>query len=220
MLSEQLKKKAREFKDKGNNIRRIALAHAGYCVVLLRPDILSLSGLPVEVVIEGVKAQTAEVLGATLKPLDRQHMVNEVLASARRVLLADGFDQLVESLCRAYYIANGKEHQDPYEGDEKIWFTAKTLLDQQGAGALLDDAEQEFLHALVKVARDAIRHNNGIIPPGRGTVYDSKLHGLCIQADLPAGKPLKMELVQCLRVFDLMWKIGNKAFENLQSSPN
>lgn len=212
MLVRKIQQQVASFNSKCENIKWVLGTHIAYVVLISRPDIIEYSKLPTEVIIENVRTHSSNVFGATLPPNDRQIIVNETLSSAKRLLLADSFDQLVESFCRSYAILTNEDHLDPYETDANVYFVGSKLYKGTKEAIYFDDEKKAFIKEVANPIRNAIRHNNGILPPPNDIDYHGKLFDTEIGIRIKAGDPIKADLNTCNHAFNIIRKIGNNAF--------
>ena len=215
MLIEKIREHQRMFNSKCENIRWILASHLAYTVLLSRPDITDVSPLPDELNIDGIKVSTREIFGSILQPKDRQKIIDENLAAARRLLTADVLDQLVESFCRSYAIFVDEDHIDPYEKDDSIYFAAKRLYKGIKEAKYFTEDEKEFLKGLANPFRNIIRHHNGIVPPKGEINYHGTIDDVRIALKLGKGKGLQTNLNKCNTIYVLIRNIGNRAFSRL-----
>jgi signal transduction histidine kinase len=136
-------------------------------------------------------------------------------AAARRLLIADTFDQLVESFCRGYAIFASDNHADPYEQEEPIYFAGSRLYKGEKEARYFLDDEREFIKKLVNPLRNAIRHHNGVVPPKGEIDYHGQINNLSIEVNLKRGQPIRTYLNVCNAVFSIVRNIGNRAFARL-----
>lgn len=215
MLVEKIHEQQRMFNSKCENIRWILASHLAYTVLLSRPDIVDTSPLPADLHIDGIKVSTSEIFGSVLQPKDRQKIIDENLAAARRLLTADVLDQLVESFCRSYAIVTDEDHIDPYEKDDSIYFAAKRLYKGIKEAKYFTEDEKEFIKGLANPFRNIIRHHNGIVPPKGEIDYRGKIDDVEIAIKMEKGKGLQTDLNKCNAIYVLIRNIGNRAFSRL-----
>jgi len=215
MFVDKIYEQMRCFNSKSENIKWVLGTHIAYAVLISRPDIIDFSKLPNDVFIDNVKVNTSDVFGATLPPNDRQIIINETLASAKRLLLADSFDQLVESFCRSYAILVNDDHLDPYQTNDNIYFVGSKLYKGTKEATYFDDEEKAFLKEVINPIRGAIRHNNAILPPPNDIDFIGELFDNKIEIRFKAGDMIKADLNICNNVFNIIRKIGNNAFSKI-----
>jgi len=215
MITEKIREQQGMFNAKCENIRWVLASHLAYSVLISRPDIVKLSNFPSELQIDNIKVSASDVFGVVLQPKDRQMIIDENLAAARRLLIADTFDQLVESFCRGYAIYASDNHADPYEQEDPIYFTGRGLYKGEKEARYFLDVEREFIKKLVNPLRNTIRHHNGIVPPKGVIDYQGQIDNLTIGVHLERGQPIRTDLNVCNAIFGLVRNIGNRAFERL-----
>jgi hypothetical protein len=207
------------FNSKCENIKWMLGGLVAQSIVISRPDIIEASKLPVEAYVDDLRMPTVDLFGLVLSPKDRQIIVDELLAACRRLLIADSADQLIESVCRAWGVHSDSSGTDPYEKSDEISFTGTKLYAGKGAASLLEKEEKFFIEKVAWPIRNAIRHNNAVIPPGKKPlVYSGTVAGTQVHINLERGKPLKSSLQVCYRFFEIVRAIGNKAFDRLLAS--
>ncbi|MFC1692580.1 hypothetical protein ACFL1R_03645 [Candidatus Latescibacterota bacterium] len=215
MIVDKINEQLRFFNSKFENIKWVLGTHISYAVLISRPDIIEFSKLPNDLFIDNVRVNTSDVFGATLPPNDRQIIVNETLASARRILLADSFDQLVESFCRSYAILTNNDHLDPYQTNDNIYFVGSKLYKGTKEATYFDDKEKAFIKEVINPIRNAIRHNNAILPPPNDIDFSGELFDNKIEIRIKVGNMIKADLNICNHVFNIIRKIGNNAFSKI-----
>lgn len=215
MIVDKIHKQLKFFHSKCENIKWVLGSHVSYAVLISRPDIIRFSNLPKDLVVDNLKLNASQVFGAILPLNDRQIIVDETLASARRLLLADSFDQLVESFCRSYAILTSENHLDPYQTNDNIYFVAKRLFKGTKEATYFDEEERAFVKEVINRIRNAIRHNNGILLPPNDIDFSGELLGNKIEIRIKAGVMMKADLGTCNDLFNIIRKIGDNAFHKL-----
>jgi len=204
------------FNSKCENIKWLLGSLVAQFVVINTPDIIETSRLPVEVCVDGLRLPAAKIFGLGFTPSDRRILSRELLAAARRLLIADSTEQLIESVCRAWGMHEDPSGTDPYEKNKEISFTCSRIYGNTRAGSLLTKEERAFIKEVACPIRNAIRHNNGVISPGsRPFTFSGKVAGREISVKLERGKPLKLSLEKSYSFFEVIKTIGNNAFTRL-----
>ena len=151
-------------------------------------------------------------------PGSREFNLTQNIRAAKRMLLADAFDQLTESFCRCYDAVANLDGQNPYETASTVWYVSSKLYKGSKGAQYFTDDEKKYFRNFMAPIRDAIRHNNAFIPANNEMAFHATIHGVRLDLDIKKGMVIDARLPVAIQVFGLNQMIGNLAFDRLLAS--
>jgi hypothetical protein len=167
-----------------SNIQWNLGAMAGMAAIIRKPDLINLSEAPLRMKVDGLDLDALQCFGVALLEKDRQPRADELIAMAKRALLAEATEMAADFLVRAVRIVhNGK---DPYEIDDYFSVSMNELWNPNSgkAGSLLTEADRNFFENCAAPLRHLTRHNNARLLPKKEVNYTGNPRGKQISINL------------------------------------
>jgi hypothetical protein len=217
MKKDKVIKQKEIFDSKFKNIDWILAGHLSNILVISNPDIININKLPKKISFGPPTFKTDHIFGITLPDKDRALITNLHLGAINRLLIADSFDILVESFCRACFIFCDSNNRDPYESDNYLTFTGKSLYSGKKESKFFSKNDKTVIEKWLYPLRNIIRHHNGVVPRGQSIKFDENVYGIHVNISLKEGSAaqIKGDINSAIQCKEIVRKIGAAAFDRL-----
>lgn len=207
-----------DFNDKYRALEVVFQAHLIASVMILDDHPTPFSQQVVAQAMDGLQFSPAAMLSKLRLLENKDFALTQTVRSAKRIILADAFDQLTESFCRCYDAVTKHDFANPYESDQPVWYTSSKLFKGTKGAQYFATAERKFFECLMTPLRDAIRHNNAFVAKNNEIHYHETLYGLTLDVDVTKGMVINATLPVALQIFQLNQAVGNLGFDRLLTS--